>query len=83
MKLYVIRRCLLNGVGEAVPGDFSAYPVADFLLASEVFGFPTDIEVNLISFVVFNGVGVTLDACDGPPNGLPRRTGPRSRLTGT
>lgn len=72
----------MNRVGEAVSSDFSSHSVADFLLASEVFGFPTDVEVNLISFVVFNGVGVALDPCDRTADGLPGRAWARSRLAG-
>ncbi len=64
----------LNGVGETAAGDLGTYRVADFLIASQLLGVSAYVELDLISFVVFNGVGITLDVLDRSADRLPCRT---------
>lgn len=64
---------LLNRIGKATPGDFCADPVADFFVAAQVLGFPADVELNLISFVVFDDVDAALDVLDRTADGFPGR----------
>lgn len=56
----------MNRVGKSIFSDLSSHPIADFLLASEVLGFPTDVQVNLIAVVVFDRIDLALDARDCP-----------------
>src|SRR5690348_9988026 len=64
---------LLDRVGKPAVGDFNAHRVSDLLAAAQVFGFSAYVEPDLIPFVVFDRVDITLDVLECSADRLPSR----------
>lgn len=64
----------LNRVGETAVSDFGTYAVPDPLATAQLPGVSAYVELDLISFVVFDGVNIALDVLDRSTDRPPCRT---------
>ncbi len=69
-----IQNGLLNGIREAASSNFSADGVPDFFLLDVLRTLP-DVQLDLITFIIFNHIELTFDILHGSADSLPRWTG--------